>query len=169
MIEALIIFIAKIAEVSLSTIRTVFITKGAKLYSSLIALVEITIWLSIVSKIIVGITEQPLKMIGYAFGYAVGQIVGIMLEQKIGFAVAMLEVIVNKEEGTKLINILRDRGIAVTQVLAEGMTTEKYILSMYIQRKQKTEILELIKENSNSSMVALNDVRKVYGGYGLCK
>ncbi len=169
MIEVLIIFFAKIVEVSLSTLRTVFITKGAKLYSFFIALVEITIWLSVVSRVIIGITEHPFKMIAYAVGYAVGQVVGITLEEKIGFGVVILEVIADREEGVKLTNILREKGVAVTQVLAEGMTAEKYILSMYIQRKQKAEVIKIIKEYSNTAMVAVNDVSNVYGGYGLCK
>jgi uncharacterized protein YebE (UPF0316 family) len=59
----LFIFFAKIFEVSLMTVRTVLITRGEKLWGSIIGFVEVILWLYLISNVLIGISENPVKMI----------------------------------------------------------------------------------------------------------
>jgi uncharacterized protein YebE (UPF0316 family) len=57
------IFLARIIEVSLGTLRVIFVNKGHRKQAFLLGFIEVTIWVFVASRVIVGITEQPLKAI----------------------------------------------------------------------------------------------------------
>ena len=84
------IFLAKIVEVSLMTLRTVLITRGEKVVGSIIGFFEVIIWLYLVSTVLVGISEDPIKMVVYALGFSVGNYVGSFLEEKLPMALCCL-------------------------------------------------------------------------------
>ncbi len=74
------IIIARILDVSLGTIRTVFVVKGRRGISWVLGFFEVLIWILVVSKVI-GNLSEPLYAVSYAFGFATGNYVGITLEK----------------------------------------------------------------------------------------
>ena len=72
----LVIFLGKIVEVSLGTLRIVLINRGERLIGSLIALIEISLWLIIAGNVLTNYQSDPLKMVAYALAYAMGNYVG---------------------------------------------------------------------------------------------
>ncbi len=93
------IFCAKIIEVSLMTLRIVFITKGERKMGALVAFFEVSIWLFLVTTVLGGITEDPLKAVVYALGFAVGNFVGSLLEERIGLGLSQVQIIVKADHG----------------------------------------------------------------------
>lgn len=165
----LIIFFAKIVEVSLTTVKTIFITKKEKTIASVIAFFEIMLWLVVVSRIIVDITSYPNRMIAYALGYALGHFVGLSLEERLNYGLVTLEIILNKEDGNKLAQYLRDRKIGVTEIKAYGRVNEKRILMIHLKRKIKNEVVDYVKHNYPDAFITIRDVASLYGGYGVKK
>ena len=78
----IIIFCAKIIEVSISTIRVVFIGKGERVKGAILGFVEIMIWLVVVSSVLNNITEDPYKMFIYAAAFSLGNFLGVTIESK---------------------------------------------------------------------------------------
>lgn len=165
----LIIFFAKIIEVSLTTVKTIFITKKEKTIASIIAFFEIMLWLVVVSRIIIDITSYPNRMIAYALGYALGHFVGLSLEEKLNYGLVTLEIILNKEDANKLAIYLRDRNIAVTEIKAYGKINEKRILMIHLKRKIKNEVVDYVKHHYSDAFITIRDVSSLYGGYGVKK
>lgn len=79
------IFLAKIIEVSIGTLRSILIVKGYRKTAVLLSLVEISIWVFVASRVITGLTESPYKGIAYALGFAAGVWCGSILEEKLAF------------------------------------------------------------------------------------
>ncbi|NMA72552.1 MAG: hypothetical protein GX961_11640, partial [Firmicutes bacterium] len=73
----LFVFFAKVIEVTLTTLRMLFVNKGAKLYASTIGFLEVLVWVKVASIVLVGINENPASMFVYALGFSVGAYVGI--------------------------------------------------------------------------------------------
>ncbi|KNF07737.1 hypothetical protein CLPU_12c00100 [Gottschalkia purinilytica] len=167
--DFLIIFFAKIFEVSLTTIRTVFLARGEKLISSVIGFVEVLIWLKIVSVVLVGINESPQKMFAYALGFAFGNYVGLIVEEKIALGHYTIQAIVNKEAGDKLAKFLREQNIAVTEMTGKGKDNEKSILLIHVRRRNKQNIISLIEEHSTKAFITIIDAKQMFGGYGLTR
>lgn len=167
--EYLLIFLAKIIEVSLTTVRTVFITKGQKLYSSIIGFIEVSIWLLVASVVLVGINENPAKMFVYALGFTFGNYIGSIIEEKIGLGHVSIQIITNCTDGTMLSDSLRKAGKAVTVLKGEGKDSEKCILLIYAKRKQKDCIMREVKKLDIQAVITISEAQKIYGGYGVGK
>lgn len=167
MIGLLIIFIAKVVEVSLTTMRMLYINKGAKVQASTIGFVEVLIWLKIASVVLVGIEENPAKMIIYALGFAAGSYVGLLIEERIGLGYSRLEIITNEKDGDRLAKEIRKLGKAVTITKGNGRDGEKTVLSAFVKRKTKGVILNKAEQMNIKGVITVSEIQKVYGGFGL--
>lgn len=167
MLELILIFVAKVIEVSLSTLRTVFISRGDKLYSSAIAFVEIIIWLIVASAVLNDITENPVRMLVYALGYTAGSYVGLLIEEKLGLGYSNVQVITNVEDGIAMANSLRELGNAVTTIDGHGRDSKRVILSTYVKRKKKDELLKRVEDLKIQGVVTVSETQKIYGGFGI--
>ncbi|GAA0115680.1 DUF2179 domain-containing protein [Clostridium senegalense] len=165
----LFIFVCKIIEVSFTTVRTVLITRGEKLYAATIGFFEVIIWLLVVGNVLNGIQEDPIKIIVYALGYACGNYVGSIIEDKLAIGMITMNVIVSEEDGEKLINTLRDAEVGVTSIEGEGRSSKKLVLLIHLKRKRKLEIMKLIEETEIKSVISVTDIKTVYGGYGMVR
>ena len=162
-----VIFIAKVLEVTCTTLRMVFISRGEKLYSSVIGFIEVVLWLKIASVVLVNINEFPLKMLVYALGFACGNYIGLIIEEKLGLGYANIQIITNIEDGDLLASNLRAKGRAVTIIDAKGRDDKKVILSLYVKRKNKDSIFNIIEELDMKAVVTVSETQKIYGGFGL--
>lgn len=169
MIYYIAIFLAKILEVALMTVRTVLITRGEKVYGSIIGFVEVVIWLYVVSAVLVGIQDDPVRMIVYALGFACGNYLGSYLEEKLALGILTINIIASKENGEKIAAILRKENVGVTAIEAEGINEIKKMLIIHAKRKRKIEIIKLIESTEINCVISINDTRTVYGGYGIRK
>ncbi len=163
--EVLLILGAKVIEVSVSTLRIIFIGKGLRKPGAMLALVEILLWIFIASSVITGISETPLKGIYYSIGFAVGVYLGSIIEDKIGVGKILIQAIIMKEEGKNVTNALRDAGYAVTSINAYGKYKEREVLMIFANRKNKYNIVDLIKETDDDALVVTNDVSMISGGF----
>jgi len=161
----IIIFVAKIIEVTIGVLRMVLITKGERKLATVIAFFEIVIWLLVVSTVLVDITEDPFKVLAYAAGFAFGQMFGSLLEDKIALGNIRVEIIADEDIGIKLANHLRDNKFGVTTIEASGMTHKKMIIFLYAARKQMKNILNLCNEVSKDLVITVDDIRPLAGGY----
>ena len=161
----IIIFIAKIIEVTIGVLRMVLITKGERKLATVIAFFEIVIWLLVVSTVLVDITEDPFKVLAYAAGFAFGQMFGSLLEDKIALGNIRVEIIADEDIGIKLANHLRENKFGVITIEASGMTHKKMIIFLYAARKQMKNILNLCNEVSKDLVITVDDIRPLAGGY----
>lgn len=169
MFTCILIFFAKIIEVSLTTVRTVLITRGEKLYASIIGFVEVLIWLYVIGTVLVGINAEPLRMVAYALGFACGNYIGCILEEKLALGLMTINAIVSEKDGETLADILRAEKVGVTIVEAEGLKEEKKMLILHVKRKRKSQIVKLIQNSKINAVISLMDTKTVYGGYGIRK
>lgn len=167
MFELILIFVAKVIEVSLTTLRTVFISRGEKLYASGLAFVEIIIWLVVASAVLNDITENPARMVVYALGFTAGSYVGLLIEEKLGLGYSNVQVITNVEDGKVMASSLRELGNAVTTIDGHGRDSRRVILSTYVKRKKKDELLQRVEDLEIQGVVTVSETQKIYGGFGI--
>lgn len=165
----LLILIVKVFEVSLATLRIVLITKDERLKGAIIGFFEVIIWVIVVSTVLTDITEDPFKVVVYAFGFAIGNFVGSKLENLFAIGDANLEVITHKIDGKKMAKHLRANGLAVTSVNAYGMNDKREILFMHVPRKRIKQTVELVRDFQQDVVITVHDIKPIYGGYRLLR
>ena len=163
--EALVILVAKIIEVSVSTLRIILIGKGYRKPGTILALVEILLWVFIASNVINGLKEAPMRGIYYSIGFGTGVYLGSIIEDKLGVGKILIQSIVMKEDSQVVLNALRDAGHAVTSVDAHGKYKERVMIMIFAKRKNKKNIIHLINEADDDALIVTNDVSMVSGGF----
>ena len=142
----LLIFGARVIDVSLGTMRTISTIQGKTRLAFLLGITEISIWVFIISAVLKNMSENPIIGIFYALGFATGNVVGIILERKIAFGHVNLRIITTKN-GKKLAENVRRSGYSVTSFQGEGFSgpvTELYILC---RRRDLNKILQLVRQD----------------------
>ncbi|MDD2495119.1 MAG: DUF5698 domain-containing protein [Tissierellia bacterium] len=161
-----VIFCAKIVEVSISTIRLVYINKGEKVIGAILGFIEILIWLIVVSSVLTNISDDPIKILMYAGGFALGNYIGVTIENKIAVGMSSIQVVVNENEGESLADILRDQGFGVTIIEGKGKNdSKKNLLFVQLKRKRISEAIKIVKNFSDTAFITVNDVKSSVGGF----
>ena len=156
----ILIFLAKLLEVSISTVRVVLTARGNRLIASLLAAVEISLWLIVASTVLLGITEDPLRAVAYGLAFAIGIYLGIGLEDKLALGLAQIEVIAGPDETRQITEKLRANSYGVTAFDCEGLEGKKQSLIIKILRKDIPVTMGLLKEYEHL-FVTVTDIRKL--------
>ena len=159
------VFLAKLFEVSLATMRLVLINRGEKLKGAIIGFVEIMIWAILASNVLSDLSEDPFKLVVYCLAFSCGNYVGVILEGKLAIGVAQIQVVVSTGKTSALSTALREKGFGVTAVAGDGMEGPVDILMIYVKRKSVPEALTIINEFSPQAVITINDVRHRRNGY----
>lgn len=140
LLTGLIVFLARICDVSIGTVRTIVTVQGRTFVAFILALFEITIWILVASTVINHVKEQPVLIIFYAFGYATGNVVGILVERKLAFGIIILKII-TRTAGNEITDYLRMKGQPVTVFVGQGMKGPVNELYIACRRKDLKWIL----------------------------
>ena len=157
----LLIFFARIVDVSLGTIRIIFISKGFKFLSLIIGFVEVLIWLVAINRIWSDMSNVWLY-IAYAGGFATGNYVGIWLDEKISLGMAMITVIIRKN-ANKLIRALKKSEFKLTIVNGQSGKAEKdvKIIFLVVKRRDIKKIFNVIQKINPKAFYTIEDIRSV--------
>ena len=162
----LFIFFGKILEVSFGTLRIVLINRGERTVGSLIAIVEITLWLLIASSVLTGFKDDFLKGIVYALAFACGNYIGSWLDELFAFGLSSMQVVLPDLASAKEAEAcLRAKGLGVTAVDVHGRDNDHSMLIMTMQRKRLPEALAILEDQCNGAVVTVTDIKTQRGGY----
>ena len=164
LIYLLIVFV-KTIELTMPTIRLKMITIGQKFFGSIIGFFEIIIWLIVVSIVLQDITSDPWKIIAYSLGFALGNYIGSIMEERIGLGNARIDVIVPETEGIALADELRQKDYAVTVIDGQGRLRPRKILIVIVIRKDISEVSQFIMDHTDEAFITSSDITPVIGGY----
>jgi uncharacterized protein YebE (UPF0316 family) len=159
-LTGLIIFLARICDVSLGTIRTIVIVQGRTIVAFFLGLIEVVIWITIVSTVVHSIKETPILVLFYSLGFATGNVVGIMAERKLAFGLIILRVITRRKEGP-IADRLRKLGQAVTVFRGEGMRGPVSELYIACRRRDLKWILPIVREEDDTAFYITEQARDV--------
>lgn len=155
----LLIFLARITDVSLDTLRIIFINRNLRYFAAVSGFFGVLIWLMVIRQIFQQL-DNPLCFVAYAAGFAAGNIVGIMIENRISIGKVIIRTI-TRREADELVSVLRSTGYGVTVMDAEGMTGPVKIIFTVAERSNVGSIVETIKKYNPNAFYSVEDVRFV--------
>lgn len=161
----LLIFFSRIADQSIGTLRLIFVSKGYKYLAPFLGFFEVIIWLIAVGQIFKQL-DNFLYYIAYGAGFAAGNFVGILLEEKISLGTVVVRII-PKLDTTDLINYLRSQNYGLTIMDAEGSRGKVKVILSIIPRKQIGDIVSIINRFNPRAFYSIEEVKSV--SYGVFK
>ena len=160
------IFLVRILDVSLGTIRTIITVKGRNILASAVGFIEVFVWFLIVREALNTDSTSIWIAISYSFGFATGTFIGGVLSDK--FISGNLGVqVVTSNKDDNMVNVLRDNGYALSVVDIRGKeeSNEKYMLFIEINKKKINHLKRLIKKLDENAFVVVNETKYVQNGY----
>lgn len=154
------IFCLRICDVTLDTMRIIFMTKGYKNLAPIIGFFEILIWIVAISRTMQNLHTNWLCYIAYAGGFATGNYVGMLLDEKLAIGHEIIRVIAKLNSGD-IAGSLRMSGYGVTTVNARGMDGDVEILYVVVNRKNLKKAIEIIQKQNPSAFFTIENVHFV--------
>ena len=158
----LLIFLARIVDVSLGTVRLVFVSRGFKYLAPVVGFFEVLIWILVIGQIMQNLTN-PLCYLAYAGGFATGNFIGILIAEKLSLGVVLVRVVTQKEAG-ELIDRLRERQYGVTAMDGQGASGPVKVIFTIVRRREVAAVVELVKKFNPRAFYSIEEVDSVERG-----
>jgi len=156
----ILIFLAKLLEVAIATVRMVLTARGNRIAASMLAAVEITIWIIVTSTVLLGLAEDPLRAVAFGLAFVIGIYLGIIVEDKLALGLAQIECIAGFDEAKVITSKLRELRFGVTTFDCEGLDGKKLSINLKVHRKDIPKAMRVLKEH-DQLFVTVTDIRKL--------
>ncbi len=147
------VFVARVLDVSVGTLRIIFVSKGLKNIAALLGFFESLIWLVAVTQVMQNLDSWQ-TYFAFALGFAAGNYFGVMFEERIALGNLLIRVI-TRQEADELVHVLWESGYGVTSVDAQGETGPVKLIFSIVKRKKVASIIAIIKSTTPEHFIQL--------------
>jgi uncharacterized protein YebE (UPF0316 family) len=157
------IFLMRIGDVSLATVRMLMIMRNAKLWAPVVGFFEVLIWIVAAGSAIQHL-HSPWHILGYAGGFAAGNWVGLMLEDRLAMGIASVQVFTHTQ-GKELADAMRVFGLGVTQLSGHGKDGPVEMVYSVVKRKDMPTVMGLVEDLAPNSFVSVEAPTAIQHGW----
>jgi uncharacterized protein YebE (UPF0316 family) len=157
------IFSLRVCDMTLDTLRVLFVMRNRKGFAWLLGFFQSAIFVVAITSVLQNL-GNPLNVVGYAAGFATGNVIGLLIEERLAIGHVQLT-IVSSSRGTAIAEKLREEGYAITEVSARGKDGMVTLLSCSVLRKKAGLVRQLVTEVDQSAFITAEDVRPVRRGF----
>lgn len=157
-----IIFFGRVLDVSMGTLRIIFVSKGERFLAPIIGFFEVFIWIVIISQILSRANDLTAYLC-YAGGYATGNFIGILIEQRIAYGIVLCRIYTRKN-GLELISLLKSKGHGATLVHGTGSVDKVDIIETVIDRKEMKNLSKTLTGFDPNLFYVIEDIRTKQNG-----
>jgi len=158
----ILIFFARVCDVTLGTIRIIFVSRGRRKLAPLLGFCEVLIWIVVIGQIVQNL-QNVTSYLGYAAGFAAGNFVGMYLEDKLAFGTVMVRVIM-PSGGDELMARLASCGYGVTGVDGQGATGPVKLVYTVVKRRHLADVVRVIHQINPKAFLSVEDLRSTQEG-----
>src|SRR5664279_1573176 len=158
----ILIFLARICDVSIGTMRIIFVSKGKRNIAPILGFFEVLIWITAISKIMENL-DHYINFIAYAAGFATGNFVGMIIEEKLAMGILMIRVFAY-EKGNEMVLSLNAKGYGATVIEAHGAREKIDLIYSIVKRNELANVLNIITNLNPKAFYTIEDVKSVNEG-----
>jgi uncharacterized protein YebE (UPF0316 family) len=158
----IVIFLLRIVDVTLDTMRVLFMVRGRRLPAGILGFLMALVWIIAVGNAMKHL-DSVWHILGYAAGYGTGTMVGITIENAVAFGLVQLR-IVSKHGGVEIAEALRERGYGVTEFSGFGRDSAVEIVQSVVQRAHLDDALDIVDRFDDTAFVTVEDPQVLRGG-----
>ena len=157
------IFLVRILDVSLGTVRTIMTVKNKNIIASIIGFVEITVWFLVVKEALNTDNNSIFIVFSYALGFSTGTYIGGIISNKYIKEYVTVQVITENKE---LEHIIRKNNYGVTTINIKGIENKnKKLLLIQINNKTIEELKTLINKNDSKAFIVISETKYIQNGF----
>lgn len=157
--DLLIIFVLRVLDVGMATVRIVLLSRGRKGWAALLGFIESLVWVLAIARVLSGL-DDPARVLAFALGFAAGTYGGALVEEWLALGQALLR-IVAPVESPRVAELLRARGHGATVINGDGREGEVRITFCVVPRREVPEILEVIEATNPEAFITIDQTDTV--------
>jgi uncharacterized protein YebE (UPF0316 family) len=158
----LLIFGLRVADVSLDTMRVLFAVRGKRYHAAMLGFFQALIFILVVGNVIQHL-DSVWHVLGYAAGFAMGTLVGVMIENAVAYGISTVR-IVSAHGGVEIANALRERGYGATEVAGYGRDGTVEIVDSVVHRSHLDEVMGIVDRWDSLAFVTVEEPKILRGG-----
>lgn len=159
----LIIFILRVLDMAADTLRLLFVVRGKKKLAWVLGFFQSAVFIMAISSVLTNL-DNPLTVLGYAAGFATGNVVGMYIEERLAIGHTSIRVI-SSRLGTLVAENLRQAGFAVTEIPARGKDGMVTVLNISVIRKDVDRVDTIVLETDPEAFITIEDMRPLRRGF----
>ena len=157
------IFMLRVGDMTFDTVRVLFVVRGRKKIAWVLGFFQSLIFVIAITSVLANV-DNPLNILGYAAGFATGNVIGMLIEERL--AVGHFQVtVISSHRGAVIAQELRQAGYAVTEMSGRGKDGTVEVLHCSVLRKQLDHLETVILENDPAAFITAEDVRPLRRGF----
>ncbi len=159
LVMPLLIFLARVVDVSINTLRIMFILNGKKTVAPVLGFFEALIWLIAIGQIFQNIKNPP-SYIAYAGGYSMGTYIGMVIEKRLALGRVLVRII-TPEALPELVEFMKEKGYRFTSVGVEGRFGKVILMFSFIKRERLKEFIGKLRESNEKAFYTIESVKRL--------
>jgi len=159
----LIIFFLRVTDMSLDTLRVLFVIRGRSPFAWIFGFFQSALWVIAITSVLSNL-DNIFNLIGYAGGFATGNVVGMMIEDRLAVGFSHVRII-SSRRGSAIAEALRQAGHAVTEISGRGKDGTVSVLNCSVKRRKVRAVRKSINEIDPDAFVTVEDIRPLHRGY----
>lgn len=159
----LFVFLARVVDVSCATVRMLLVVRGQRLIAAAIGFFEVSIYIMALNRVM-GQLNNPLNLFFYACGFATGNYVGSLIEERLALGFVTVEIIPS-DDRINMADLLRESGYGVTTFSAYGKEGPKEVLHVLLRRNMLSQMVRMIADRDPQAFYTIMDTRATFGGF----
>ncbi len=157
------VFGLRITDMSMDTLRVLFVVRGRKQVAWVLGFFQSAVYVIAIAKVLSNL-GNPLTVLGYAAGFATGNVIGMFVEERLAVGHVQLQIVTTKR-GIALAKALRDGGYGVTEISAHGKDGMVHLLTASVLRKDVARAEAIVHETDEEAFITSEDVRPLRRGF----
>jgi len=160
---ALGIFALRVTDMTFDTLRMLFVMRGRKGIAWVLGFLQSAIFVVAITSVLSNL-DNPLNIFGYAAGFATGNVIGMLIEEKLAVGFTHIQII-SSRRGVVLAQGLRNNGFAVTEIPARGKDGMVSLLNLSVRRKQVFSVEKIVNEFDEGAFMTIEEMRPMRRGF----
>jgi len=153
------IFLARVSDVSINTVRVIYMLNGRRFLSTALGFFESLIWLMAISQILQNVTN-PISYLAYSAGFATGIYVGMLIEERLAIGNVIVRII-SQRDASEMIRNLRELGLRTTVLDAQGNNGPVSVVFLVSKRQELEQITEIVEQTNPKAVFTVEGVKSV--------
>jgi uncharacterized protein YebE (UPF0316 family) len=158
-----IIFLMRVTDMSLDTLRVLFVIRGRKPLAWIMGFFQSALWVVAITSVLSNL-DNLWNVIGYAGGFATGNVVGMMIEERLAIGHGQLRII-SSRRGNAIVEAIRDAGYAATEIPGRGKDGTVSVISCSVKRRDIDNVQRGVYEIDPEAFITVEDIRPLHRGY----
>ena len=159
----ILILVIRIGNLSLSTLRVLTVVRGRKRAAWALGFVQSLLFITVITGVFKNL-DNPLNLAAYAAGFATGNVLGIIIDDRIAPGHSLLR-ITSSSHGAAIMEALHQAGMGATEVAGSGRDGTASLIYCYSPRRKVRKIKELVVQHDPQAFITLLQVRQIGGGW----